>query len=137
MHPRRRGAVLAGVEVAGDRDRLGRRRHIGVVEDDDGRLAAELEVHPLEVVRRGAARPRGRRAREPVIATICGVGCATSARPVSRSPHTTLSTPGGRNSANSSASISVVAGVVSLGLSTRVLPAASAGAIFQIAIISG
>ena len=32
------------------------------------------------------------------MATICGVGCSTSARPVSRSPHTTLSTPGGSNS---------------------------------------
>ena len=40
---------------------------------------------------------------EPVIETICGVGCSTSARPVSRSPETTLSTPGGRNSWQSSA----------------------------------
>ena len=74
---------------------------------------------------------------EPVIDTICGVGCATSARPVSRSPQTTLSTPGGRNSAAISASRSVVTGVVSDGLSTTVLPAAIAGAIFQTAIISG
>ena len=35
---------------------------------------------------------------DPVIATICGVVCSTSRRPVSRSPQTTLSTPGGRNS---------------------------------------
>ena len=74
---------------------------------------------------------------EPVIETICGVGCATSARPVSRSPVTTLNTPGGRNSAAISASMTVVTGVVSDGLSTTVLPAASAGANFQTAIISG
>ena len=73
----------------------------------------------------------------PVIDTRLGVGCATSARPVSRSPHTTLNTPGGRNSAAISASITVVSGVVSAGFSTTVLPAASAGAIFQTAIIIG
>ena len=74
---------------------------------------------------------------EPVIETICGTWWATSARPVSRSPHTTLNTPGGKNSWAISASRDVEAGVVSLGLSTTVLPAASAGPIFQIAIISG
>ena len=74
---------------------------------------------------------------EPVMETICGTGWATSARPVSRSPHTTLKTPGGKNSWAISASSDVEAGVVSLGLSTIVLPAASAGPIFQIAIISG
>ena len=74
---------------------------------------------------------------EPVIDTICGMSCETSARPVSASPHTTLNTPGGRNSAASSASRSVEAGVVSEGLSTTVLPAAMAGANFQTAIIMG
>src|SRR5919112_4013445 len=44
-----RGAVLARVEVAGTSDLLGRRLDIGVVEDDDRRLAAELQVYPLEV----------------------------------------------------------------------------------------
>ncbi len=74
---------------------------------------------------------------EPVIETIAGVAWPTSARPVSRSPHTTLNTPGGKNSAAISASSSVEAGVVSEGLSTTVLPAASAGANFQTAIIIG
>ena len=50
---------------------------------------------------------------DPVIETSWGVRCATSARPVSRSPVTTLSTPGGRNSAAISASRSVDTGVVS------------------------
>ena len=72
-----------------------------------------------------------------MIETSCGVGWRHRARPVSRSPQTTLSTPGGRNSAAISASSSVETGVVSDGLSTTVLPAARAGAIFQIAIISG
>ena len=74
---------------------------------------------------------------EPVIETICGIGCSTSARPVSRSPHTTLNTPGGRNSCASSANSVVEAGVVSDGLRTTQLPAARAGAIFQTIIISG
>ena len=74
---------------------------------------------------------------DPVIDTIAGVGCSTSARPVSRSPVMTLNTPGGRNSAAISAISSVVSGVVSLGLRTTVLPAARAGANFQTAIIIG
>ena len=49
-----------------------------------------------------------------------------------------LQTPGGKISAHSSARIlSVVTGVVSAGFSTSVLPVASAGPIFQTAIISG
>src|SRR5215212_2704965 len=74
---------------------------------------------------------------EPVIATIWGVGCWTSALPVSLSPHTTLKTPSGRNSAAISAIITVETGVVSEGLMTMVLPAAIVGAYFQIAIIIG
>ena len=45
-------AVLAGVEVARDRDALDRRLDVGVVEDHDRGLAAELEVDALEVGRR-------------------------------------------------------------------------------------
>jgi hypothetical protein len=48
-----------------------------------------------------------------------------------------LNTPGGRNSAAISAISNALTGVVSLGLRTTVLPAASAGANFQIAIIIG
>jgi hypothetical protein len=61
----------------------------------------------------------------------------TIVRPVSRSPQITLKTPGGRNSAAISARRVVVAGVVSDGFSTTVLPAAMAGANFQTAIIIG
>ena len=74
---------------------------------------------------------------EPVTDTMAGVSCTTRARPVSRSPQTTLKTPGGRCSAMISAMSSAVTGVVSDGLSTMVLPAASAGANFHTAIIIG
>ncbi len=52
--PRRRRAVLAGVPVAADLDRLGDRRRVGVVEHDHRRLAAELQVHALQRVGRVA-----------------------------------------------------------------------------------
>ena len=55
----------------------------------------------------------------------------------SPSPVTTFSTPGGRMPAASSAIRRVVSGVCSDGLRTLTLPVASAGPIFQIAIISG
>ena len=44
-------AVLAGIEVAGDGNAFGCSRDVGVVEHHDGRLATELEVHPLQTVR--------------------------------------------------------------------------------------
>ena len=74
---------------------------------------------------------------EPVIDTICGVLWSIIRPPVVRSPVITLSTPLGRNSAATSASRSVDEGVVSEGLSTVVLPAAIAGAIFHTAMLSG
>ena len=49
----------------------------------------------------------------------------------------TFSTPVGKISAPYSASLRAVSGVVSAGLSTIVLPVASAGPIFHTAIISG
>ena len=110
QHARGGGAVLPGVEVAGDGDRLGRGLEVGVVEDHDRRLAAELQVHPLDVARGGRRRPPCPARTEPVIATSCGIRCSTRARPVSRSPQTTLSTPAGSTSAASSASRSVVSG---------------------------
>ena len=49
-----------------------------------------------------------------------------------------LTTPGGRSACwQISAKSSAVSGVVSAGLSTTVLPAASAGAIFQASMRSG
>ena len=74
---------------------------------------------------------------EPVSEIMSTSSWVTSAAPVSLPPATTLSTPLGRNSAAISPRRSVVSGVVGAGLRTIVLPAASAGPIFQIAIISG
>lgn len=73
----------------------------------------------------------------PVTAISRTAGWAVSARPVSRSPQTMLSTPGGRCSAAIRASRADEEGVVSAGLSTVVFPAAIAGAIFHAAIIKG
>jgi len=75
---------------------------------------------------------------EPVRLTMSTSGWVTSSAPAgSPWPPITLRTPGGRISPHHSANISVVTGVVSAGLRTIVLPAARAGPIFQIAIISG
>ena len=74
---------------------------------------------------------------EPVTDTIPGTSWSTIARPVSRSPHTTLSTPGGRMSPMILAINAVEAGVVSLGFNTVVFPAAIAGMNFHTPIMSG
>jgi hypothetical protein len=66
-------------------------------------------------------------------------GCDDSAAPaVSPNPCTTLNTPGGSSASESTcASRVAVSGDHSAGLSTTVLPAASAGAIRQVDSISG
>ena len=69
--------------------------------------------------------------------TIPGVRSAMSARPASRPPRMTLKTPAGTNSEMTLAIHTVEAGVTSEGLSTTVLPAASAGANFHTAIMKG
>ena len=75
---------------------------------------------------------------EPVIDTIAGIWCSTIARPVSRSPVTTLNTPGGSTSLDQLGHPHRRRPVsCRLGLSTTVLPAAIAGANFQTAIIIG
>ena len=77
-------------------------------------------------------------ATSPVSDTIATSGWHTSAAPAcSPSPVTTLSTPGGRMSAVISARRSALSGVSSDGFSTTVLPAASAGPTFHVAMLSG
>ena len=76
-------------------------------------------------------------ATEPVIDTISGVGWATTAAPGITVAANDIEHPGREVPAAISASITVVTGVVSLGLITTVLPAAMAGQNFQIAIIIG
>ena len=77
-------------------------------------------------------------ATSPVSEIMRTAGCAISGAPTdSPRPQTMLTTPGGKTSARYSASFSVESGVCSEGLSTTVLPAASAGHSFHAAIISG
>ena len=75
---------------------------------------------------------------EPVSETMSTSACVTIAAPAgSPWPPITLSTPGGRMSAAISANLKVESGVFSAGLRTEVQPAANAGPIFHMAIISG
>src|ERR1700684_1893187 len=75
----------------------------------------------------------------PVKAILLTSACCTSGAPQdSPNPVIMLTTPGGNpQSAKCLASSSAVSGVCSAGLSTQVQPAASAGASFHAAIISG
>ena len=75
---------------------------------------------------------------EPVNATLATSLWVTSAMPISPGPGTMLTTPGGRSAwRQTSANRRALSGVVEAGLRTTVLPAASAGAIFQASISSG
>jgi hypothetical protein len=76
---------------------------------------------------------------EPVKEILRTSGWWTSASPATDpSPGTTLSTPGGSPAASAtSASSSAESGVSVAGLTTAVLPMASAGATFQAVISSG
>ena len=91
-----RGAVLAGVPVARALEDLGRELDVGVVEHDHRRLAAELEVEPLDGARPRAPRCACRSTVSPVIETIRTLGCATSMSPIAApEPDSTLRTPAG------------------------------------------
>jgi hypothetical protein len=76
---------------------------------------------------------------EPVNAIFATSSCSTSLCPHTEpGPATTFTTPSGIPASSAIRSNSIaVSGVSSAGLSTMVLPAASAGAIFQDAIVSG
>ena len=111
---------------------------VGIVEDDEGRFAAQLQVSALEARGGGFRHPHAhlRRAGERHHAHQRMTHQRLPA--TAPTPVITLKTPGGNpTSAASSASMSVVRGVSSLGLITIVLPAATAGSNFQAAICSG
>ncbi|MOA04010.1 hypothetical protein D3C78_1235420 [compost metagenome] len=75
---------------------------------------------------------------EPVSETMRTFSCPVSGSPtVFPRPNSTFNTPAGKMSLASSASFNAVSGVISEGLMTTQLPAASAGASFHAAIISG
>ncbi len=69
----------------------------------------------------------------PVKATAATSRCSTNAAPTSAPPFTTLTMPAGIPASDASrASSSAVTGVCGEGLMTTALPAASAGATFQL-----
>jgi hypothetical protein len=76
-------------------------------------------------------------ATEPVKLILQGTGCEVIHLPSSSPPLITLSTPGGNTWESSSPIFRVVNGVYGDGLRIMVLPASSAGAIFQEARTSG
>ena len=136
--PRAGTADVPLVEVDPVDDPLDRLVERAVVEDDVRRLAAELERE------RDRSRPASSRwialptSVEPVNATLSIPSVRTRCAPVEPSPVTMLTTPGGTCACRqTSANRSAVSGVVSAGLSTTVLPHASAGAIFHASIRSG
>ena len=74
----------------------------------------------------------------PVKASFATPGCEVSAAPTSSpNPGTTLITPGGKMLPAISANASVDSEAFSSGLSTTVLPAATAGATFRATINAG
>ena len=96
--------------------------------------SSSVSFLPVPASRRWIALPTS---VEPVNA-ILSTSASTSAAPVRPSPVTMLTTPGGSSAwRTTSQKRSAVSGVVSAGLSTTVLPAASAGASFQASISSG
>ncbi len=97
--------------------------------------SSRVSFLPVPAVDFAIARPT---AVDPVNATLFTSGWLTSSAPVSPAPVMMLTTPFGRSACRRiSAKISADSGVVSAGLITTVLPAASAGAIFQASISSG
>jgi hypothetical protein len=104
-------------------------------------IAADLPPSSSEtrfIVAAQAAMIRLPASVEPVKATLSTPGWATRWAPASRSPGTTLTTPAGTPAAASaSAKTKFDSGASGAGLSTTVHPAASAGAVFQAASVTG
>ena len=136
--PRAGAADVALVEVDAVDDPLDRLVERRVLEDDVGGLAAELEREgdPAPGQLALDRLPDLGRPRERDL--VDRRGCGRGAAPVAPSPVTMFTTPGGTCACRqTSAKSSAVSGVVSAGLSTTVLPHASAGAIFHASIRSG
>ena len=125
----RRGAALAGGAERRPDDPVDGQVEVGVVEDDDRVLAAELEVDPLEVlgaVSHARSRPSS---REPVSVITGTSGWRTRRSPTAPPPPwTMLTTPFGTPASSSSSTKRCPsAGVSVAGLKTTVFPATSAG----------
>src|SRR3546814_5209974 len=90
--------------------------------------------------RSSLSRSKGSRlpvAVEPVKEILAKPGCAVIFGPSSSPPERMLHTPAGKTSFKSSPILSMQSGVKDDGLRTIVLPAASAGAIFQTDRLTG
>ena len=108
-----------------------------VLEHDVGGLAAEFQGE-AGAGRRGDPADLPTDLGRPGERHLVDPGVAGERRAGAPAPVTMLTTPGGSSaSAMISPSARAVSEVVSAGLSTTVLPQASAGAIFHAAIISG
>ena len=133
--PARSRARLAGEREAGPCDDGRGRVEVGVGEHDDRVLAAELELDPsaeahrcMDLLTGGVGPGEG-----DCVDALVGREWAPAANPC-----TTFSTPGGRPaSMNAAASRSPIHGVIGDGLKTTVLPAARAGPILRLAMLSG
>ena len=133
------GAVLAGVDEGCRDGTVDRGLEVGVVEDHERRLAAELEVHALAGRGRDVAMTWRPTAVEPVKETIDDVGVADEvlARDRPGAGDDVDDAVGGAGLGERLREQQAVSGVISAGLRTIVLPAAMAGSTFQAAIWSG
>ena len=133
-----RADLAGGVEVA-EHGAADRAVEVGVVEDEERRLAAELERHRASSRRRRRRRPCAPVGTEPVTRDLGDArGGRRARRRPAPPPWTTLKAPAGRPaSARISPSFSAPSGVSSEGLKIIALPQASAGAAFQQAIWEG
>ena len=131
-------ADLAGIEEDAGGRSFGRGFEIGIVENDVGRLAAELERDALEVAGRAlhdSAADAGRAGEGDLVDVgVIDQRVADDAA----GPVTTLKTPAGRPASSASSAMrSADSEVSSAGFITMVQPQASAGASFHMPIISG
>jgi hypothetical protein len=138
-HAGERRAGLARVEEAlADTvgDGLG---EVGVVEDDVGALAAELERDLLDGLAGHLGDALAGAGRLPVKLTMSTSAWAAMASPTTGpTPVTRLNTPAGRPASSmTSARMKALMGATSLGFSTTVLPAANAGATLSAIWCSG
>ena len=134
------GAGLAHVAHLGEHRAVDGRVDVGVLEDQERRVAAELHADPLQLVGglldQQLADPGGAGEADlaqPRVGHDRGADLAGAGSSV-----TTLSTPSGSPaSANVAASASIVSGVCCAGLTTIVQPAATAGPILRVPMASG
>ena len=131
-------AGLAGVAVLRGHGALHRGVQIGVVEDDEGRVAAQLHAGLLDGRRalRQQLRPTS---VEPVKVSLRTSGLEVSSSPVSpEGPVMTLQTPGGMPARSASTAIaSAENGVWLAGRITPVQPAAQPGPVLRVIIAAG